>query len=390
MNEQQRQALLETMLGSDGRYRINDVIPVTEFRGLLGEDIPDIKVLEVVDIDSLTAGDDDPFYVTLKIAQSGVTSGNRIYYGEKEVNEIVQAVIEKRPTGGRGHLKWNEIASAMPANPLNWIGATRVNEFGWGKAYVTPGQTRDWLRRLGASRSEVATSIFGAAQELIWDEDKEAFRMVGFVLEYIDLASPERAGVPTLAGQVEITSEMSGDASPDKVKIESEENPMEKLEMIRQMTVEDAKLLPEAVVKAVVEMSTPAKLLPGIEKMIGELRTALGIDDTVNVVEHVKTLVTQIAETAETAVTAKINELINHAETGVKIDSVKPIVLELVQAQKPATVEAAQTAFDEVVARESVKLLLKSAVVEQSGGVQRRPLSPGEVEEVDKLFPVAG
>ena len=58
------------------------------------------------------------------------------------------------------------------------------------------------LRRLGATRSEVATSIFGFADELRWDEEREAFRMGGFTLEYVDLASPERAGVPSLAGPV--------------------------------------------------------------------------------------------------------------------------------------------------------------------------------------------
>jgi hypothetical protein len=393
MNEQQRQAVLEQLRGADGRYRIRDTVAVTEFRGQLGEDIPDIATLEIVDLDALMEGDpaDSPFFVVMKIAQSGVISGNNIYYGEAEADAIVQAVLDKRPTGGRGHLKWDETDSALPANPLHWVGATRRGEFGWGKAYVAPGATRDWLRRLGATRSEVATSIFGFADELFWDEEREAFRMRGFQLEYIDLASPERAGVPSLAGQVEITSEMTGagrGAALDD-KDQPEDNGMDKLEIIRLMTAEDVKLLPDAVVQAVIAQSEQAKALAGMQQVVGELRKALGLDDAANVVEHVRGLVQQIAEQRQIAVDAKISELINDPETGVRVDTVRPIVRDLVQAQQPETPDAAEQAFEQVMAREHVKALLKAGLREM-GPNQRRPADPDAPDAVDHYFPVTG
>lgn len=376
-------AIREQLRGADGRYRVRDRVAVTEFRGMVGVDFPDVPVSEAVDVEALTKGDAEPFFVTLKIAQAGVTSGNGIFYGPEEARAIMRQTVEKRPTGGRGHLRDDELSSALPANPLHWIGAVQQDEFVWGKAYAAPSETRDWLRRLGATRSEVATSIFGYADELTWDEEREAFRMGGFVLEYIDLASPERAGVPSLAVVPLITSEMAG-ATP---ATDESEKPMDKLEIIRQMTADDVKLLPEAVVNAVIAQSEQAKTLSNLQQMVGELRSLLGLDDKANVVEHVKALHTQVTEQAKVAVAAKIAELVNDA---VKVESVRAIVLELVQAQKPEAVDAVQAAVDNVLARESVKLLLKSAVVETSGPPQRRPAVPtGDGEAVDKFFPKA-
>jgi hypothetical protein len=378
MNKQQKQ-LLESIRRPDGRYAVRDIIAVTEFRGKGGVDYPDnIPFSEGVDVEALTEGDEKPFFATLKIGHAGVTSGNFFYYGEDEVNEILRQTITKRPTGGRGHLRDDELGSALPANPLHWVGALRKGEFAWGKGYVAPGDTRDWLRRMGATNAEVATSIFGYADEVTWDEEREAFRIVlhapdenghtGFTLEYIDLASPERAGVPTLAVVPRITSEMTRGEQPET------EVEVDKLDVLKALTAEDIKHLPDAVIKAVVAQSETAKELADAEKVIGELRTLLGLDERGDVVATVKAQVEATAKATAAAVEAKITELVNT----IKVESVRPMVRDMVTDQKPATVEAVQAAFDHVMARESVKSQLAGAVTRTMGPRQERPAAHGE------------
>jgi hypothetical protein len=376
-----KQAILETMRRPDGRYAIRDVIAVTEFRGKAGEDFPaEIPFSDGVDITALTEGDDKPFYATLKIGMADVVSGNLMYYGEEEVGEILRQTVTKRPTGGRGHLREDELSSALPANPLHWVGAVRDGDFAWGKGYIAPGETREWLRRLGATKAEVATSIFGYADDVTWDEEHDAFRMMlhapdetghtGFVLEYIDLASPERAGVPSLAMVPQIAREMAGNGHTRK------ESVMDKLELIKAMTADDAKLLPDVVVQAVITQSETAQQLAEAQRQLAELRTALGLDDKGDVIATVKAQVEETAKATQTAVTAKITELVNT----VKVEDVRPVVLELVQAEKPATVEAVQAVFDSVVARESIKALLAKTVAHTMGPRQDRPTAKGGKE----------
>jgi hypothetical protein len=192
----------------------------------------------------------------------------------------------------------------------------------------------------------------------------------GFVLEYIDLASPERAGVPSLAMVPQIAREMAGNGHTRK------ESVMDKLELIKAMTADDAKLLPDVVVQAVITQSETAQQLAEAQRQLAELRTALGLDDKGDVIATVKAQVEETAKATQTAVTAKITELVNT----VKVEDVRPVVLELVQAEKPATVEAVQTAFDSIMARESIKALLAKTVAHTMGPRQDRPTAKGGKE----------
>lgn len=388
MNEKQ-QKLLESLRRSDGRFAVRDVIAVTEFKGVGGVDYPDdIPFSEGVDVEALTEGDEKPFFAKLKIGHANITSGNQFWYGDDDVNEILRQTITKRPTGGRGHLRDDELGSALPANPLHWVGALRKGEFAWGKGYVAPGETRDWLRRMGATNSEVATSIFGYADEVTWDETHEAFRIVlhapdenghtGFALEYIDLASPERAGVPSLAVVPQITSEMIRGEQPES------EDQVDKLDILKALTAEDVKHLPAIVVQAIVAQSDEVKRLTTAEQVVADLRSTLGLDDKADVVATVKAQVEETARATAAAVEAKITELVS----AVKVEAVRPIVVKLMRSEKPATVEAAQGVFEQVMASEEVKGLLTSEVSRTMGPRQERPAAHSD-EQAYVIYPEA-
>jgi hypothetical protein len=290
-----------------------------------------------------------------------------------------------------GHLKDSDLASAMPANAATWVGGLMHNEFVWGKAYVAPGSDREFLRRRGAANAKVATSIFGYADELVWNEAHEAFEIAlhepdetghtGFVLEYIDFASPERAGVPSLAVVPHITTEMTGDPcgeEPEEHETEDTEgdNPMDKLEIIQAMTADDVKLLPESVVQAVVNASEPVQELAGARRIITELRQVLGLGDADDLVGAVKDMATQVQQANAAAVEARLAELVNDPETGVKAPVVRALVLELLRAEKPGTVEEADAAYADIRARDSVKAALQAELVSTMGSAQRRPVTP--------------
>jgi hypothetical protein len=376
---------LMTMKRPGGGYAIRDLVAVTAFKGKEGIDYPEVPISDQVNLERLTEGDTKPFFVTMRIAQAGVESGNGIWYGDEEANEILRQTVQKRPTGGQGHLRADEVGSALPANPLHWVGALRQNEFDWGKAYVAPGETRDWMRRLGATNSELATSIFAYAEQLRWDEEHEALRIVlhpvdeqgktGFELEYIDLASPERAGVPSLAVVPKITSEMV-----------QEESMTDKLDIIKALTADDAKLLPETVRQALIAQSDENKALAELQRQIAALRTALGLDDKTNLVEFVQAMATAAQQNAAATVKAKIEELINDPKAGVKIASLRGLVLELVQAKAPKTVQEAETTYKAVMESDAVKSALADKLIETMGQPQRRPVNAPAGETTDNEF----
>lgn len=158
---------------------------------------------------------------------------------------------------------------------------------------------------------------------------------------------------------------------------------MDKLQVIREMTAEDADLLPKPVREAVAA-SVPA---PPEVALVAELRTELGDGDPLAVVREWKK---QREEGQKTAVITRITELVSNGENGIKIEALRPLVTELVQAKNPATPEAAETIYNDVVKSAMVAELLKNHVAavggpplrtglqSQGGGVDYFPLPKKE------------
>jgi hypothetical protein len=75
-------------------------------------------------------------------------------------------------------------------------------------------------------------------------------------------------------------------------------------------------------------------------------------------------------EQAKAAVKARITELATAGEKAIKVEAVRGLVVELVQARNPQTIQEAETVYGEVVTADSVKRLLSAQVRELMGPPQ--------------------
>jgi len=221
---------------------------LAEFRG----NFPQIATGEGVQLDALTLGDDDPFFVTLPIAVVGETSVNGLHYDETLVNSIQAQMVGRG--GLMGHIDDEDRDTAFPIEAADWIGALRQGATLWGKAYVPPGAAREYIRRLKARGGRLATSIYGpyAAHK---KQSDGSWRAEGFQLETLDLAPADRAALK-LGGDFNITMQM--------------ENSQEDIEMTKDELL--AQLTPGDIPAALVEQIIAAyKVDADTEKKLAEL-----------------------------------------------------------------------------------------------------------------------
>lgn len=163
---------------------------VGEFRG----DFPDVPIADGVNMDELRETDADPFFVTLPvIPEIGAISKNGLLYDEALVRSIEEQINRKRPGGIFGHLRDDQRDTAFPIPEGMWVGAQRIGQALWAKAYLPPGAARDHMRRLKALGGQIATSIYGKGK---FEAVREGVRRLkDFSLESLDFAPPERAAL---------------------------------------------------------------------------------------------------------------------------------------------------------------------------------------------------
>jgi hypothetical protein len=234
------------------------------------------------------------------------------------------------------------------------------------------GEAKQRIARYKASGKALATSIdaFVSGQ---WDESLGAYRMDATTLRLgqIDFAPADRAGIPALARVPMLTTEMQAPADDASATNNEQEPEMDKLTIIQELTEADARLLPEPVRAAIVAtVPTPAEVAT-----VAAIRETLGLDAKADIAGHIAEMKRVQAEQAAQAVTNRIKELIEDKETGIKLEAVRPLVTELVQARNPRTVAEAEAAYAAVAATESVTKLLAARVVETMGPPQRTPVS---------------
>lgn len=336
-----------------------DVLVISELRGAY----PNVPIAADVDYAALIAGDSEPTFVTLPIGKANVKSGNGRYYDETFLTELMRQTLESKPVGLMGHLSDAERATAFPQEALHWVGAVREGDVLWGKAYII-GEARDRVRRYKASGKSIATSIDAYASGT-WDESLQAYRMDPSTLRLnqIDLAPSDRAGIPALARVPLLTTEMQ---STDNVEQEQEKT-VDKLTVINEMTADDARLLPEPVRQAVIAtVATPPEVA-----VIGTIREILGLDVKADVAGAIAEMKRVQAEQAKAAVTSRITELV---KDGIKLETVRPLVTELITARNPQTAAEVDAAYKAVSELDSVKALLQARVIETMGPPQRTPV----------------
>lgn len=341
------------------RQQFTDIMVVTELRG----SYPSVPIASDVDYTALIAGDPEPTFLTIPIGKANVKSGNGRYYDESFLTELMRQTLESKPVGLMGHLSDAERATAFPQEALHWVGAVREGDVLWGKAYII-GEARDRVRRYKAAGKSIATSIDAYASGT-WDESLQAYRMDPSTLRLnqIDLAPSDRAGIPALARVPLLTTEMQ---TPTE-SVKEEESTMDKLQVIQELTEADARLLPEPVRQAVLAtVATPPEVA-----VVANVRELLGLDTKADVAGAIAEMKRVQAEQAKAAVTSRITELVND---GIKIETVRPLVTELITARNPQTVAEVDVAYKAVSELESVKALLQARVIETMGPRQRTPV----------------
>lgn len=365
------------------RGQFNDVMAITELRG----SYPTVPLAADVDYEGLIAEDTrlgtQPVFLTVPIGKAGVTSGNNRHYDDAFVTELERQTLQSKPVGLMGHLSPSERATSFPPEAVHWVGAIRDGEGTlWGKGYIPPGAIRDRIQRYKAQGKAIATSI-DAFAEGVWDETLKAFRMAAnsLRLNQIDIAPADRAGIPDLAAVPLLTTEMQPDIGPD-AGTETQEETVDKLQVINEMTAEDARLLPDSVRQAIVD-SVPT---PPAVQHLAEIRAALGLDDNADVVQTVTEMRRTQEAQAKAAIAARITELSADKEKGIKLEAVRGLVVELVTARNPQTVQEAEAAYTQVVESDAVKAALSSHVVETMGPRQGAGSLAGQNNQTGKYF----
>jgi hypothetical protein len=349
-----------------------DVMVVAELRG----SYPNVPISADVDYAALIDGDTEPVFVTLPIAKPNVKSGNNRYYDEAFALEVMKQTLDSKPIGLMGHLSAAERSTAFPRESLHWVGAARDSDgMIWGKAYLI-GEARERVRRYKASGKSIATSIDAyAAGE--WDESLKAYRMDAKTLRLnqIDLAPTDRAGVPELSVIPHLTSEMVESETERGLRpgTEQEQEPiMDKLQIINEMSAEDARLLPKSVREAILsEVAIPPEVA-----VVQELRSTLGVDDKADLATLVRELQEAKATQAKAAIATRITELAADPDKGIKVEPVRAMVVEMVRARNPQTAQEVEAAYSEIAASGPVTELLRGYVQTTMGPPQRTIVQP--------------
>lgn len=333
-------------------------------------DAPNVPYFPGVDIAALTSGDNDPFFVTLPIAEDEAISDKRNYYSREFVDEVERQAAAKRVTANRGHLSESERSTAFPLPAGYWVGTARKGKVLYGKVYVPPGENRDMVRRVRATGGKLATSIYGPGSAT-WDADRRVWAQdpKKFQLEHIDFAPADRAGVASLARVPHITSEMSG--GNKQMGEDNKTGAVDRTMVIREMTADDAVILPD-VVRSAVLLNAPER------RIIAEMREVVGVDESADVLETVRGIVKEYAELRQTVITQEIAtqvaaQVLPDATVTDSVKSIRGMVSELVAAQNPAKVGEVAGVVTEMIGRDTVKALLASHVESSAGPAQKRP-----------------
>lgn len=345
--------------------QVRDVMLIWEFKG----SYPEVDFAAGVDVDALTDGDKNPVFVILPIGKANVTSGNKRYYDSAFVTELEKQVLANKPIGLMGHLSEAARATEFPAEAVHWVGAKRVGELLWGKGYLPPGDARDRLKRYKASGKKIATSI-DAVVAGVWDDEVQAYRMNAKTLQLnqIDIAPADRAGIGDLAAVPHLTKEMANGNGND---YQQEVNDMaDKTQLIRELTADDARLLPEAVRAAIVETVQPPATPPEVAQ-VATIRETLGLAAEADLLRAVQEMRQTQDQQRQAAITGRVRELVEDAEKGVKLVALRGMVTEMIRLRNPQTVAEVDTVFAEVVASPAVTAALAGQVQTVMGPPQR-------------------
>jgi hypothetical protein len=238
-------------------------------------------------VERITEGDDDPKFATFVIP-SGWSKSNR-YWGAELFSEVAaemnEASVHGEPVVGyQGHIPENLDAFSFPDIQLQWVGAKLMRQGDEAKlavkAYVLPGtKARDYLKR---GLVKTVSWRGKVAQEIFEQGGRKGVRIKKFMIESIDLSRPRAAGMNArMVGALssEMESEEVRNVKPEEIAaLTANELRAHNATLVQTIEADARKPLEEKVG----EMEDSEKKAKPVLDLIPNLRTALGLDDTVD------------------------------------------------------------------------------------------------------------
>lgn len=182
----------------------------------------DVPLSSGIDITVLTAGDENPMFVTLPVIKVGL-SRNKRYYSQEILREIDDQIKATRPGGILGHIGDQERGTRFDIPKVIWVGSLLQGDTLFAKGYIPQSATdlREYLTVAKATGHRVSTSIYGQWPQQFDATNQQHIVGPGGTLESIDFAPPARAGMD-LQAEVMLTSEMQSNTPKTTVKELSE------------------------------------------------------------------------------------------------------------------------------------------------------------------------
>ena len=169
----------------------------------LRSDYPDIKLPADIDLQKLEklVGAGNLEFVTLPIGEVNAQSRNGRNYTRASVEELVKQVNELRPEGRWGHLTPEEMSTRYDPPAIRWLAAVLDKDgVAWAKGLPLTKDAREYFALAKATNARVGTSL------VAWAEMKQD-RVEHLTLSTIDIADPQRVGVPTAAAKPMLSKE---------------------------------------------------------------------------------------------------------------------------------------------------------------------------------------
>lgn len=359
----------EQVTSQDGKTAI-ELTVISEMKG----GYPNIKLPADINVEAIQKQKRD--FVTLPIGEVNAKSRNDRRYTRPAMEEMVAQINKNRPEGGWGHIPDEEMATSYGPPAIRWLVAM-IDKDGivWGKGLPLTSEAAQYFEDARLTNARVGTSLHAYV-------DMNEQDVMSMELIRLDLADPARVGVAMTAAPVQLSTEMA-DGMPPKQEAVPSETPNANQEVQESTTVSDSdvRVAELTAAKRTLETEMDAlkkenKRLAGIEEDAKEIATILTFDANMDSVKAARLFKEQYDEMKaeatkllEKAMVAQVGEL-------VKVESVRPIVLEMVRDQKPFTEKALTRAIDDVLGRESVKKLLAAGVVQEMG--QPQTPAPGD------------
>ncbi len=313
------------------------------------EFVGQIKVpfAEDVNLDELTKDDNDPMFVTVQVAQEGV-SKNKRYYSKELIQDISRQINKIKPDAYFGHLTDAERTTKNPKSQTIWLGSV-VKEINgklavFAKGYVLPyaDELKAYLKKAKAASKQVAVSLYGQAEQE-WNDALNGYKMKNFMLESIDWARSQSAGIaPSVDFQ--ITAEMAGEVANRE-------------DVLGEVTVGELKAMNPSVVKAIAEETRVQVVSEMADASEGEMKTIremLGEKP----LETVKEMQDTIGAYKKKEVEALIDSTIR---TEVKAVEVRPIIKRMVVSEMAGSTDVgkANQVLNSLLRSDEVQAIIK-------------------------------